>query len=105
MFHKSNYKENENTHFMFINVFTKIMSFMGWCGKCGKARQVTEDNTVHRKRNKLLCHTTMARIQTYSKYLIIIVFPRQQRLRERASLLRCAYIPCIVEVNGVFCHY
>jgi hypothetical protein len=47
----------------------------------------------------------MARIQTYSEYSIIILFPQQQLLRERASLLRCAYIPCLVEVNGVFFHY
>jgi hypothetical protein len=27
------YKENENTHFTFIEVFTKIVPFMTYCGK------------------------------------------------------------------------
>jgi hypothetical protein len=86
---------------MFINVFPKIMSFMRRCEKCGKARQATEDNIVHCKRNKFLCRIYLAGIQIYAEYLIIIVFPRQQWLCESAALLRC---PCLVEVNGVFFH-
>jgi hypothetical protein len=35
---------------------------------------------------------------TYSEYVILIAFPRQQLLRERSSVLRYTYIACIVDV-------
>jgi len=31
---------------------------------------------------------------TYSEYVILIIFPRQKRLRERASVL-CLYVHCL----------
>ena len=37
--------------------------------------------------------------KTYSQYAIIIAFPLQQWLHERASMLRYTYIACIVEFN------
>ena len=33
---------------------------------------------------------------THSEYVIFLVFPLQQWLRERASMLRCTYIACLV---------
>jgi hypothetical protein len=33
---------------------------------------------------------------THSEYVIVIAFPRQQWLHERASMLRYLYIACIV---------
>ena len=33
---------------------------------------------------------------THSKYVILIAFPRQKWLQERASMLRYAYIVCLV---------
>ena len=35
---------------------------------------------------------------TSSEYVILIAFPRQQWLRERASMLRYTYIACIVNI-------
>ena len=33
---------------------------------------------------------------TNSDYVILLLFPLQQWLRERASMLRCTYIACLV---------
>ena len=51
----------------------------------GKARQATDDNTIGRM--GIECWITKA-TDTYSEYVIIIAFLRQQWLRERASILR-----------------
>jgi len=37
---------------------------------------------------------------THSEYVILSAFPRQEWLRERASLLRYTYIGCIVKYNS-----
>jgi len=36
---------------------------------------------------------------TYSEYVMLIAFPQQQWLHERASLLRCTYIFCVASVK------
>jgi hypothetical protein len=33
---------------------------------------------------------------THSQYVLLIVFPLQQWLKDRASMLRCTYIACVV---------
>jgi hypothetical protein len=38
---------------------------------------------------------------THSKYVILIAFPLQQWLQERASLLRHTCIACLVKSDGV----
>jgi hypothetical protein len=35
-------------------------------------------------------------LQTHSEYVTLIAFPLQQWLHERASMLRCKYIVCVV---------
>jgi hypothetical protein len=57
--------------------------------KCGKAGQVTNANITRRMRFAL-CITKAT--DTHSEYVILIVFPRQQWLRERASILCYTYI-------------
>jgi hypothetical protein len=49
----------------------------------------------------------MATTNTHLEYVILIAFPLQQWLHERASLLRYTYIACIVEVIflGYYCSY
>ena len=37
---------------------------------------------------------------TYPEYVITFAFPLQEWLRERASMLRCTYIVCIVRNNN-----
>jgi hypothetical protein len=53
--------------------------------KYGTARQATDDNIIRRMR--FACWITKA-TDTHLVYVIIIAFPRQQWLRERASILR-----------------
>ena len=56
-----------------------------WYNRTGHRRQY---NTAH-------AHC-MLDTDTHSEYLILIVFPRQQRLNERASMLPYTYIACLV---------
>jgi hypothetical protein len=53
--------------------------------KYNTARQATGDNVTRRMR--FACQITKV-TDTHSEYVILIPFPRQQWLRERASLLR-----------------
>jgi hypothetical protein len=57
--------------------------------KYDTARETTDDNIIRRMR--LACWITKA-TDTRSEYVILIAFPRQQWLRERASMLR--YTSC-----------
>jgi hypothetical protein len=42
------YKKNQNTHFVFSNIFSKIMPFMRKCGKKKlTSGQATDDNMAH----------------------------------------------------------
>jgi hypothetical protein len=61
--------------------------------KYGTARQATGDNIIRRMR--FACWITKA-TDTHSEYVVFTAFPRQQWLRERASMLRCAYIARLV---------
>jgi hypothetical protein len=52
-------------------------------------RQATDKNTT--RRTRIACWINEA-TDTYSEYVILIAFPRQQLLRERASILRYTFI-------------
>jgi hypothetical protein len=62
--------------------------------KYRRAGQVTDDNTAHA--HCMLDTEGYARTHTYtythSEYVIVIAFPLQQRLHERASMLRYTYV-------------
>jgi hypothetical protein len=60
--------------------------------KYGGAGQATDDNMAH-----ALC---MLATETHSEYVILIAFPRQQWLRERASMLHYTYIACLARSYG-----
>jgi hypothetical protein len=90
--------ENRNTHVMFNNFFSKIVPFMRYCEKisqCGAS------------------HVTIWRMgfawwipkftNTHSGFVILIFFPLQQWLHERASMLHYTYIACLVK-NCCFLH-
>ena len=51
-------RDNQNTHFMLNNFFPKIVPFMRYVEKYGRARQATDDNTIRRRKD--------ARIQTHT---------------------------------------
>ena len=55
--------------------------------------QVTDENITRRMR--FACWMTKA-TNTYSEYVILIAFPRQEWLRERSSMLRYTHIACLV---------
>ena len=55
------------------------------------ARQGTDGNIIHRMR--IACGMPKA-TNTHSGYGIVIAFPRQEWLRERASMLRL-YVHCL----------
>jgi hypothetical protein len=61
--------------------------------KYGRARQATGDNII--RCMWVVCWITKA-TDTHSEYVILIALPRQQWLRERASVLRYTYIACLV---------
>jgi hypothetical protein len=57
--------------------------------KCGTAAQAIDDSA---------CRIPEAS-ETHSEYVIIIVSPLQQWLRERVSILRYTYIACLAYFN------
>jgi hypothetical protein len=65
--------------------------------KNGRPGQATDDNITWRMR--IACRIPKA-TNTHSQYVIIIVFPLQQLLHERVSLLRYTYIACLVLMLG-----
>ena len=40
-------RENQNTHFMFNNCFSKIVPLMRYCGKHCRSGQATDDNMAY----------------------------------------------------------
>ena len=56
------------------------------------AGQAKDDITVH---------AGYLRLQTHSEYVILFVFPLQQRLRERRPMLRYTYMACLVVCDDV----
>ena len=83
MFQKM-YRENQKTHFIFNNFVSKIVLFMRYVEKYGRAGQTTDDDTIRLVR--FACWINKA-TNTHSQYVKFIAFPRQQLLHERASVL------------------
>jgi len=56
------------------------------------------------RRMRIACWITKA-TNTHSEYVILISFPQQEWLHERASVLRYTYIACLVttEEESVYC--
>ena len=61
--------------------------------KCGIARQTTANSITRRMR---FAYWIAQSTDIPTEYVIIIAFPRQQWLRECASVLRYKYIACLV---------
>jgi hypothetical protein len=59
--------------------------------KYGRARQATDDNIIQRMR--FACWITKA-TDTLPEYVTLIALPRQQRSRERATILNF-YVHCL----------
>jgi len=59
----------------------------------GTPRQATDGNIILRM---LFAYWVTKTTDTHSECVTLIVFPQQQRLRERASMLRYMYTACLV---------
>ena len=90
------YRENQETHFVFSNCFTKIVQFM-------RMWKIWYSQTDHRwqyNAGQKRCDLYVGwqgKIQTHTqRCLILIAFPRRQWLGERVSVLRYTFIICRV---------
>jgi hypothetical protein len=87
-------RENHNTHFLFNNFLpeNRFLYEIMWKNMVQSDKPQTT-NVIWRMR--FACWITKA-TDTHSEYVIVVAFPRQQWLRERASVLRYTYIACIL---------
>jgi hypothetical protein len=85
IFLEQNFQKKFETRLGFNNFFPKILE------NCCRSRQATDDNTI--RRMPFACWVPKA-TNTPSEYVILISFPWQQWLCERASMLRL-YIRCL----------
>jgi hypothetical protein len=81
---------------MFNKLFRKSCRLGDNVDKYGTVRQATDDNIIRRMR--FACWITKAK-NTHSEYVILIAFPWEQWLSERASVL-CLYLHCL-SCNGL----
>jgi len=56
------------------------------------------------QRMRIACWITKA-TDTHLEYVIVIAFPLQQWLRERAPVFRYTYIACLVGVNVSYSYF
>ena len=81
-----------------IILFRKSCRLWDNVEKCGRAGQATDGNKIRRMRTAFWI--PKAKI-IHSECVILTAFPSQQRLGERASMLRYTYIACLVLIaNG-----
>ena len=83
---------NKNTHFMFSNIFPKIVPWDNVEKYC-TAQRATDANIMRRMR--FACRITKL-TDTHSEYVMLIAFPLQQWLHEHTSVFRYMYIACLV---------
>jgi hypothetical protein len=94
-------RENQDNVFVFYNFFLKSCRLWDNVEKYCKAVHATYHNMAQ-------AHCTLDNQyyrRTHKEYVILTVFPLQQRLRERASMIRHTYIPIGVGLHKVasFC--
>jgi len=76
-----------------ITFFRKSIVYEIICNYC-RTRRATDDNIIRRKR--FACWVPKA-TDTLSEYVMLIVFPRLQWLRERDSISRYTCIACFID--------
>jgi hypothetical protein len=80
-------EKNQNTHFMFSDGFSENLSFY----------EIIWKNTVERHRPKMTIGRMRFACWITKPTDTLIAIPRQELLRERASMLRHTYMACLVE--------
>ena len=85
-------RETRNTHFMFSNVF-----FRKSCRLWNNVKNVVELGRPQMIiwRMRIACWILKA-TNPHTSFVTLIAFPLQQWLHERASVLRCTHIDCLV---------
>ena len=91
-------RENQNTHFIFNNFCFKLFRLRDNVEKYCRSGQATDGNM----RMLNACWIPKA-TNTQLAYVILIAFPPQQRLHERASMLRYTYTACFVYISPTQC--
>jgi hypothetical protein len=82
-------RKNQNTYFVFSNFVFFFSKTIPCLRKCGK-------NAAERGRPQITIWRMRITTNAHRGCAIISVFPSQQRLHERASMLRYTYITCLV---------
>jgi hypothetical protein len=92
-------RENQNTYFAFSNFFFR-KSCRVWDNveRYGRIRQSTDDNIIQRMH---FAFWTTKVTDTHSECVILVAFPRQQWLGERATMLRYTRIASLVISQSV----
>jgi hypothetical protein len=85
-------RAKQNTHFTLKTIFKKS------CGLWDNEEKILYSRTIRRMR--IVCRIPKA-TDTHSKYVMLIAFPLQQWLYERASVLRDTRITCLVYFNSI----
>ena len=93
---RQNCGENQNTHFMVRNFFFPQKCYI--YGVMWKSIVQPGRPQIIIWRMRIACWIPKA-TNTHSEYVILIAFPLQQWLHERASVLRHTYIACIVNFS------
>jgi hypothetical protein len=94
-----NCKENQNTFYVQLFFFRKSCPVRDNVERYGTG-QATDNSIIQRLR--FACWIIKA-TNTHRWYVILIVFPLQQWLRERASILRYTHIKRLVNINTQYC--
>jgi hypothetical protein len=94
---EKNCRENQSILYMFMTFPPKSYRLCGNVEKYGRAGQATDDNIT---RCISIAWWIPKATDIHSEYVIIIAFPLRRWFRERTSLLRSTYIPCLVLFSG-----
>ena len=89
--------ENQKAHFVFGNISfpeNRAVYEIMW-KNIAERNRATDGNITRRMR--IACRITKT-TNTHPEYVMLIAFPQQQWLRERALMLRYTYIDCLLTV-------
>jgi len=93
-------KENQNTHFVFNNIYFFLKKRAVYEVTGGKKLVESGRSQMTIWHMRIACWIPKA-TNTHSGCVMLIAFPLQQWLQERASILRFTYIACLVSCDNL----
>ena len=93
------FRENQNTYIILKFFFRKSCRLWDNVEECCRPRQATYDGTTRCMRIACLIRKAT---NTHRQCVILIAFPLQQQLHERAPMLRYTYTACLVNFISNF---